>query len=211
MSRPCCLPHRLICTSGCCWCSRLLNVSFGPSAWFSLSLFLFIYLIYQFVTQMNNGWGGLLPRRHAKLMIVTRSLTKLMSTILFCLRVTPPPPILDDTRFDVSARSVSAVIESWQPCTSRHWSGRSIRKWHIEIYMSMNGLALYCETEPSPIPFFKWVCGYPHSRAHVSLALYWCALDKSHVFYRPSGLQQYRALDYVKIYWRNVRMYDHQS
>lgn len=199
VSRPCCLPHRLICTSGCCWCSRLLNVSFGPSAWFSLSLFLFIYLIYQFVTQMNNGWGGLLPRRHAKLMIVTRSLTKLMSTILFCLRVTPPPPILGDTRVDVSARSVSAVIESCQPCTSRHWSGRSIRKWHIEIYMSMNGLALYCETEPSPIPFFEWVCGYPHSRARVSLALYWCALDKSHVFYRPSGLQQYRALDYVKI------------
>lgn len=178
VSRPCCLPHRLICTSGCCWCSRLLNVSFGPSAWFSLSLFLFIYLIYQFVTQMNNGWGGLLPRRHAKLMIVTRSLTKLMSTILFCLPVTPPPPLLGDTWVDVSARSVSAVIESWQPCTSRHWSGRSIRKWHIEIYMSMNGLALYCETEPSPIPFFEWVCGYPHSRACVGLALYWCALDK---------------------------------
>lgn len=137
MSRPCCLPRRLICTSGCRWCSRLLNVSFGPSAWFSLSLFLFIYLIYQFVTQMNNGWGGLLPRRHAKLIIVTRSLTKIMSTILLCLQVTPPPPLLGDTRVDVSARSVSAVIESWQPCTSRHWSGRSIRKWHIEIYMSI--------------------------------------------------------------------------
>lgn len=82
VSRPCCLPRRLICAPGCRWCRRLLNVSFGPSAWFSLLLFLFIYFVYQFVTQMNNGWGRLLPRRQAKLIIVMRLLAKTRSTAL---------------------------------------------------------------------------------------------------------------------------------
>lgn len=89
VSRPCCLPRRLICASGCRWCRRLLNVSFGPPAWFSPPLFLFIYLVYQFVTQMNNGWGRLLPRRHAKLIIVMRLLAKNRSTAL--------PRLLDST------------------------------------------------------------------------------------------------------------------
>lgn len=91
VSRPYCLPPRLICGSGCRWCRRLLNVSFGPSAWFLLPLFLFIYFVYQFVTQMNNGWGRLLPRRQAKLIIVMCLLAKTRSPAL------PPPPTDDST------------------------------------------------------------------------------------------------------------------
>lgn len=76
MSRICCLLCRLICSLGCRWCRWLLNVSFSLLAWFSLSSFLFIYLDYQFVTQMNNGWSRLLLRWHAKLIIVMCFLAK---------------------------------------------------------------------------------------------------------------------------------------
>lgn len=59
--RAACLPCRLICASGRHGSHQLLNVSFRPSPRVSQLLFLFIYLVYQFVTQMNNGWSCLLP------------------------------------------------------------------------------------------------------------------------------------------------------
>lgn len=115
VSRPYCLPPRLICSSGCRWCRWLLNVSFGPSAWFLLPLFLFIYFVYQFVTQMNNGWGRLLPRRQAKLIIVMRLLAKARSPALPRLPLTTP--LLDD-RYDTLAHTSLTVIEFWLLCSS---------------------------------------------------------------------------------------------
>lgn len=136
VSRPCCLPRRLICASGCCRCRRLLNVSFGPSAWFSLPLFLFIYLVYQFVTQMNNGWGRSLPRRHAKLIIVMRLLAKKPGPLPSPEPPlpTPPPPLLGDRRVDTSTHAAPTVIESWLLCTSWwRWRGRAWGEGHVDI------------------------------------------------------------------------------
>lgn len=62
-----CRPCWLICAS---WRCQPLNSSLSPR--FLPPLFLFIYWVYQFVTKMNNGWGCVLPRRHAKLVIVMR-------------------------------------------------------------------------------------------------------------------------------------------
>lgn len=174
VSRPCCLPRRLICASGCRWCRRLLNVSFGPSAWFSLPLFLFIYLVYQFVTQMNNGWGRLLPRRHAKLIIVMRLLAKTRSTALPRLPRTPPPPLLDDRRVDTSAHTAPTMIESWLLCTSWwRWRGRAMRKGHVEIHTHIHtGVRVPKKCILAPFYWFKIDCVWLCTPCHIWMDFY---------------------------------------
>lgn len=115
----------------------LLNVSFGPLARFSPPLFLFIYLVYQFVTQMNNGWGGWLPQWHVSLIIGVFSPAELWSADLSCNPLTLLAPFQHDRWITISAHTLhsqqSAVLELMK--MENPWDGH-LQFWQMQPSIS---------------------------------------------------------------------------
>lgn len=76
------------------------------------AIVLFIYLVYQFASLMNNGWRCLLSRWHVKLVVVVRFLAKTESAVLPLLPppMPPPSPSLDDGWVETQRHAACAII-----------------------------------------------------------------------------------------------------